>query len=177
MGSCILVCDAPLARAGSPFSAPSSVPAMPQSDPAPRHLAAGSGGSASSPRLAGSVLVAIGLLYGSCGGALSGLHVTLMTSEEACRGAWSDQLLCDPDVTWAVSTLVCVVVPVALHALLLPQLRGRRRDRCLVGAVSVLAAVVVTFGCWRLLLDVSLLWAGWGYLAVRYGIVVLMGVL
>jgi hypothetical protein len=100
-----------------------------------------------------------------------------MTSEEACRGPWSDQLLCNLDVTWAVSTVVCVVVPVLCHAVLLPQLRGRLRDRCLVGALSVLAAVVVTFGCWRLLLDVPLLWAGWQYLVRCYGSVVLMGVL
>ncbi len=133
---------------------------MPQTDPPP--LPSGL------PRPTLGALVAIGLLYGSCGGALTGVQASVMATDDTCLGPWSDQLLCDPGVTWSVSALVCVVVPIAVHALLLPHVGRRLLARCFLGVVSVVASVVVTFGCWRLLLDVPLLWAGWGYLVHRY---------
>ena len=130
-------------------------------------------GSRLSPRF----LVLVSLAYGGCGSLLSSPMAALYSGADGCNGAWAAESLCDLRSTLTVSTLACLTVPTLVHAWLVPRLGARLRARCFIGACSVVAAVVVTFGCWRLLLDVPLLWAGAGYLFVRFVLAVLTGLL
>jgi len=120
----------------------------------------------------------VALFFGGCGSAQTFLYTVFITEDEVCRTTWQDQLLCNQSYTWLVSILLCVIVPVTTHAKLLSISGGNRRGRWGIGALSVVLSVVVTFGCWRLMLDVPLLWAGADYLFYKFiGVVVLGGFL
>ena len=120
----------------------------------------------------------VALFFGGCGSVQTLLQTELTAVSDICMDRWEDQLLCNPNYTWPVSIVVCLLVPVTTHALLLSRFGGRRGGRLGIGALSVALSVVVAFGCWRLMLDIPLLWAGWEYLITRFiGVVVVGGVL
>lgn len=123
-------------------------------------------------------LLWVALFFGGCGSVQTFLQTTVWAVGDACMGEWRDQLLCKSDYTWPVSVLVCLLVPVATHALLLSRFGGRRMGRLGIGALSVVLSVVVSFGCWRLMLDIPLLWNGVEYfLRAFIGVCVIGGAL
>ena len=100
-----------------------------------------------------------------------------LTRSLDCQSEWAGQGLCDFASTWALSSIVCLIVPTLVHRAMLPALGDNLTSRSLVGALSVVVAVVVSFGGWRMMLDVPLLWAGTEYLVFRYCWVLFLGVL
>ena len=128
------------------------------------------------PPRRGWILALVALAYGGCGSTVSLPWVAMTTNGDTCLFQWHDQLLCRFELAWPVAMLVCFAVPTITHVALMPRLVGSRTSWRAVGAASVVASVVVTFGTWRLLLDVPLLWAGPRYLLVMFLCVVAMGI-
>jgi len=85
--------------------------------------------------------------------------------------------LCNPVISWGIPSAASIILPTLIFAVLSPRWTATRLHHSILGAGSVLTAVLVTFGCWRLLLERPLLADGYRFLIENFLMVSVIGLM